>query len=83
MVGKNGCEHGIDNETAEGEVHPFDHCVSGEDCDQRAHGCVTYVETCGCGATREANVNGTWEERGPWSDGAYDEDEEDPTDPRD
>lgn len=32
----------------------------------KAHGGFTVVETCGCGAMREINVNRTWVERGAW-----------------
>lgn len=33
----------------------------------RAHGCVTYSETCSCGAKRLVNANGTSREVGPWT----------------
>jgi hypothetical protein len=32
-----------------------------------AHGCVTEVQTCSCGAVRAVNINGRHVERGSWS----------------
>lgn len=44
---------------------PFFGPVS-RDENRAAHGCVTRVENCECGATRQVNVNGWHEETGPW-----------------
>lgn len=32
----------------------------------RAHGGVLHVDVCACGAKRETNANGQFEERGRW-----------------
>jgi hypothetical protein len=34
--------------------------------DRRAHGNVTFVWHCKCGATKKANINGQWAEVGRW-----------------
>ena len=46
--------------------HGYSYCVAGPKCDPRAHGWVTVRQACGCGATREVNVNQGWSERSPW-----------------
>jgi hypothetical protein len=32
----------------------------------QAHGNITIMDICRCGAVRKQNVNGAWLERGPW-----------------
>jgi hypothetical protein len=43
------------------------HCVSarGWGCEE-AHGCVTHVDTCRCGAQRKTESNGRRSYRGQW-----------------
>ena len=36
--------------------------------ERRAHGGVCHVERCSCGATRETNSNGRYDERGTWQE---------------
>ena len=46
---------------------PFFGCVSGNKCDEGAHGDRRVRRTCSCGARQEVNVNGKHAELGPWS----------------
>lgn len=45
---------------------PFFHPVAVRQ-NQAAHGGVTKIATCACGAERHTNVNGSHVERGAWS----------------
>jgi hypothetical protein len=44
----------------------FQDCVAPERCTPAAHGHVTDIIECFCGATRQINVNGPYREIGPW-----------------
>ena len=44
----------------------WSYCVAAGRCSGAAHGNVTHVETCSCGATRAEEVNGTFIARGAW-----------------
>ena len=46
----------------------FSSCVNPERCKPEAHGNITVLDKCACGATREVNINGNWIERREWSD---------------
>lgn len=48
---------------------PYTRCVNPERCTTEAHGNITRVDTCSCGATREQNINQSYIERGTWRDG--------------
>ena len=41
-------------------------CVDPEACDGASHGNITDTQTCRCGATRQAEINGRHEVTGPW-----------------
>jgi hypothetical protein len=43
------------------------HCVAGGNCSGAAHGAVTIVETCSCGAKRYTESNGRHSKSGGWS----------------
>lgn len=45
---------------------PFLHCVNGEACTPGAHGNVTVIDTCRCGARRRANTNQAFYESSGW-----------------
>jgi len=45
---------------------PFSECVRPYACGGAAHGGITLIETCSCGASRSVNVNGRHGESGPW-----------------
>jgi hypothetical protein len=46
----------------------FSHCVRPDDCHPAAHGGVTHIDHCRCGATRRTNSTGFGRtERGPWT----------------
>ena len=48
----------------------FAYCVAPYDCTPAAHGGVTHIETCKCGATRRINSTGSHrEEVGAWARG--------------
>lgn len=49
-----------------GRDYCFHACVNPEACREGAHGNITRLETCSCGATRSVNLNGLWSEYGPW-----------------
>lgn len=49
-------------------------CVASGPCDGRTHGCVTYVATCRCGATRLAESNGNTIRYGVWTGADEDRD---------
>ena len=47
------------------------HCVTPEACaenprKQAAHGNITRIDTCACGATRSTEINGGAANTGPW-----------------
>lgn len=49
----------------------FSSCVSPENCNAKAHGGVTHIDACSCGATRKTNSTGFGrEERGKWEQSA-------------
>lgn len=50
----------------DGEVRPFTGCVSGRNCDERAHGGVAYRQVCRCGASRTINANAGCREASEW-----------------
>lgn len=53
------------------EVRPFTESLARRHLDNEnraAHGSVTVVEHCKCGAWRYVNVNQRFREHGPWSD---------------
>jgi hypothetical protein len=53
------------------ETRPYSGPVAtGDDEDPRAHGNVTYVYHCECGATQRANSNAGTQEIGDWVDEA-------------
>ncbi len=56
------CQHSVLTTRDE----PFIGSVSATDSDERAHGGITEVDVCRCGAERRANVNGRWVEQGTW-----------------
>lgn len=43
-------------------------CVDPDRCQPAAHGCVTIIDVCRCGARRHTNANGRHVEYGPWVD---------------
>jgi len=45
---------------------PFIGCVTPGDCNPYAHGNITQIETCWCGAWRKVNINYNFLEVGPW-----------------
>lgn len=47
------------------DVYPW-RCATPLACTPAAHGNVTLVDLCRCGATRKTTVNGKHEERGEW-----------------
>jgi hypothetical protein len=51
--------------SARTDTRPFAVPVSRRE-NRAAHGCVTLVHTCRCGAVRRLNVNGRHIEAGPW-----------------
>lgn len=53
----------------ESEPLPFFGPVNPTRPNPAAHGGVRYVQTCGCGATREVLYNQAHYEYGPWQDG--------------
>lgn len=40
--------------------------IAGAREERRAHGGVLHVDECSCGAKRETNANGYWQEKGRW-----------------
>ena len=42
------------------------HCVADGPCSGRAHGAVTHLDRCSCGALRHTESNGRHVVRGPW-----------------
>lgn len=55
------------HESMRSESRPYRGPVASRlDINPRAHGNVTHIETCRCGATRNINVNGEHRETGPW-----------------
>jgi hypothetical protein len=48
------------------KVRPWFYCVASGRCSGAPHGCVVYVETCACGATRRTEVNGTHRATSGW-----------------
>lgn len=48
------------------ETRGFGFCARPERCNPSAHGYVTHVDYCACGATRRTNENGSRYECGPW-----------------
>lgn len=51
---------------SEHRVYGWSRCVAETSCSGAAHGGVTYVDRCACGATRLTESNGRHEMRGPW-----------------
>ena len=49
-----------------GREHCFTGPIPGAKENRRAHGCVTCVDTCRCGAVRSMNINFNNIEEGPW-----------------
>ena len=47
---------------------PYSGPVAARKQNPAAHGNVTRVETCTCGAERKVNINGHHTERGPWQE---------------
>ena len=46
----------------------FSECVAPDQCIPEAHGDITDIARCVCGATRKANINGAYREPEPgWS----------------
>lgn len=54
------------HETKRDKDTPFNHCVNPHNCNPAAHGNITSLETCSCGATRKVNINGAHLEYGHW-----------------
>jgi hypothetical protein len=54
------------HEAVSTEERPFTECVRPYDCEGAAHGGITLIEACLCGASRRVNVNGHHGESGPW-----------------
>jgi hypothetical protein len=46
----------------------FSGCVAPDQCTPEAHGHVTDVSTCPCGAIQRTNVNRGYREIGPWEE---------------
>ena len=46
---------------------PFQGCTRPDHCRPEAHGNITVVSTCPCGATRMNNINRGFIERGEWT----------------
>jgi hypothetical protein len=46
------------------------HCVRHKGCSGAAHGGVTFIDTCRCGARRYTESNGGYTRRGPWVEDA-------------
>lgn len=45
---------------------PFQSCVNGAACHPGAHGNITVIDTCRCGAMRRANLNQQHYESSGW-----------------
>lgn len=48
----------------------WSHCVAATACSGAAHGGITYIEHCRCGAERRIESNGRHEAKGSWLDPA-------------
>jgi len=52
---------------AESQFSGYQWCVNPWDCSPQAHGNIETIETCNCGARRQINQNGPFEERSKWT----------------
>lgn len=46
----------------------FRGCVSPDQCTPEAHGDITDIATCSCGAVQKTNINRQYREAGPWEE---------------
>jgi hypothetical protein len=51
-------------------TRPFAGPVNTRRHNRAAHGNITRIDRCSCGAERRTNINGRHKERGPWKEGA-------------
>ena len=54
------------HKAVESRTRPYRHPVVRRKQNRAAHGNVTRIDRCECGAERHVNVNGKHRERGPW-----------------
>lgn len=51
------------------QITGWSYCVAAGPCNGAAHGSITYIDRCACGAKRLTESNGLHKKRGPWTGG--------------